>query len=152
MNYEFHSDLAVAEKTENKIAKFFQDRNIRFLDKSYNNEYDIKIQEPSGVIYTIEIKEDFMCKDTNNIAIEYESRGKKSGILTTKADYILYVVHEPSEHTNIYIIRTNKLKGLLVQGKYIRKVVGGDKGSFTRSYLMSLDITKQYFKCLGGLC
>lgn len=151
MNYNFDKDLSIAEVTEDRIAQFFESKGIKFIDKNYTNEYDIKVKEPSGRMFTIEIKEDFMCKDTNNIAIEFYSRGKPSGILVTKADYILYRVHETESLACLYIIKTDKLKQLLVDGKYVRKVSGGDKGSDTRSYLMNLETVKMYFKNLGTL-
>jgi hypothetical protein len=40
---------------------------------------------------TIEVKFDFACYNTGNFFIEYESRGKPSGIATTKADYWMLI-------------------------------------------------------------
>ena len=40
---------------------------------------------------TIEVKFDFACYRTGNFYIEYESRGKPSGIATTKADYWMLI-------------------------------------------------------------
>lgn len=72
----------------------------------------------------VEVKTDFMAHSTGNIAVEYESRGKPSGIAVTKADH--WVFHIPSRCT--IIVETNKLKELT--RKYYRVngyTLGGDK-------------------------
>jgi len=40
---------------------------------------------------TIEVKFDFACYRTGNFYIEYESRGKPSGLATSKADYWMLI-------------------------------------------------------------
>jgi hypothetical protein len=56
----------------------------------------------------VEVKTDFMTKNTGNIAVEFESRGKPSGIAVTKADH--WVFHIPNKCT--IIVETNRLKEL----------------------------------------
>jgi hypothetical protein len=40
----------------------------------------------------IEIKHDYQTVETGNVFIEFESRGKKSGILTTKSDWYIFKI------------------------------------------------------------
>ena len=42
----------------------------------------------------VEVKTDRMTHKTGNVFIEYESRGKPSGIATTDADYWVYKIDE----------------------------------------------------------
>ena len=62
-NSDFRHDLKLAQETENAFANIL------------------------GPNTTIEIKDDLQASQTGNIFIEFESRGKPSGIATTEADY-----------------------------------------------------------------
>jgi hypothetical protein len=71
----------------------------------------------------VEVKTDFMTKNTGNIAVEFESRGKPSGIAVTKADH--WVFHIPNKCT--IIVETMRLKEL--SRKYYKSKgysLGGD--------------------------
>ena len=73
----------------------------------------------------IEVKSDAIAKKTGNVFVEYQSRGKKSGIATTESDYYAF------EIDNTYIIiSTEKLSK--ASRKYIgtdRDVLGGDSNT-----------------------
>ena len=65
----------------------------------YNNDfkYDLKLgqikEKELGDILTnktIEVKYDLQAPKTGNVYVEYYSRGKKSGISTTEADYYCF--------------------------------------------------------------
>jgi hypothetical protein len=66
---------------------------------------------------------------TGNIYIEYESRGKPSGIATTQADYWVYKIAE----FKAIVIKTDELKILVKQlvneGKARPNVKGGDNNT-----------------------
>lgn len=54
----------------------------------------------------IEVKYDRQAVDTGNVFIEYESRGKPSGLSTSESDYYCVIIKE-----NIFIIiKTEELK------------------------------------------
>jgi hypothetical protein len=110
-------------------------------------KYDILVKHNNtGKEYTIEIKEDFMVKDTGNVTVEYKSRGKFSGLLTTQADFYVYKLHY--KEPKYFIMRVSTLKNAMKDGKYITKVNGGDKGSNTLMWLlkdyMMIDISKEF--------
>lgn len=136
-NYNFRKDLAVsdAEAPEviKKIKTFF--REIKDIQTYKIKEYDM-----SGIYknkqLTFEIKNDIMSADTGNVAIEFHSWGKPSGIATTTAKYWIQKICE--DH---YIIKTDKLKTMIVDKKYFWIVRGkGDKGSNTQMYLFKKDV------------
>lgn len=94
--------------------------------------YDLKIGQAKerelGKIFnhcTVEVKNDLQALDTGNVFIEYSSRGKPSGISTSKADYYCFAF----EHT-FHLIPTETLKEKC--RKYIntsRDINGGDNNS-----------------------
>lgn len=76
-----------------------------------------------------EVKTDRLSAKTGNIYIEYESRGKPSGIATTQADYWVYKIAE----FKAIVIATDELKRLVKQLVFEEKaranVRGGDNNS-----------------------
>lgn len=100
------------------------------MEYSNNFEYDLKVgqvkeRELADILEnkTVEVKK---CTDAfSSIFIEYESRGKPSGISTSKADYYCIVLKK-----SFVIIETEKLKKLCKP--YFntkRQILGGDNNT-----------------------
>lgn len=96
------------------------------MKQNYNFEYDLKFgQEGEGIIADlfenkkIEVKRDNWVGRTGNIAIEYESRGKPSGIATTQADYWIIMFSREYQDKFMIIIETQRLKE--VSREYFKK-------------------------------
>lgn len=75
----------------------------------------------------IEVKNDVtISKRTGNVYVEYECRGKKSGIATTEADYWVFKLADE----RAIVIGTSQLKGrlreLVANGMAKSGVKGGD--------------------------
>ncbi len=77
----------------------------------------------------IEVKSDRKTEETGNVYIEYESRGKPSGIRTTQAEFWVYKISE----NQAIVISTNELKRklnvLVKAGKARMGVRGGDNNT-----------------------
>jgi len=116
---------------------------------NYNNDfrYDLKV----GQVYEkqfndllgskIEIKRDFKCLETGNIYVEYQSRGKPSGLSTSEAEYWCYWLSD----VLCIFIKTEELKILCrVYLNTSRDRNGGDMNSSKGILLPLVDfITKQ---------
>jgi hypothetical protein len=149
-NYNFDVDLPIAEKTEKQVCEFLEQHGkLKFLGDCKTNAYDLKMQTDKGNIITIEVKEDFTCQRTGNVGVEFECRGKPSGIEVSKADLYLYKVHEPDGNKRLYVIKTSKLKEMIRDEKYFRIVSGGDPGSNSMNYLFKLHVIQEHFSKLG---
>lgn len=57
-----------------------------------NTDYDIELIKKDWTRITFEVKYDRLATKTGNVAFEIEYKWNPSGILTTKADYIVYLV------------------------------------------------------------
>lgn len=87
------------------------------MEYSNDFKYDLKVgqvgEQMLAKILTdakIEVKRDsWICK-SGNIAIEFESRGKPSGISTTQADWWCFIVSGKIDDKVMVLIETNKLK------------------------------------------
>lgn len=137
-HYNFRRDLKVGQQTEKEAAeKLKQHFNFDSLEFNNDKKYDIKATI-GEVSRTYEVKTDLMCGQTGNFALEYECRGKPSGIVTTEADYWIYKLDD-----GFYMISVESLKNLIDEGKYFRMVSGGDRGSNTKMFLFKLPLMKE---------
>jgi len=101
---------------------------------NYNNDfkYDLKVgqtkEKELGDIFRnkkVEVKYDLQATKTNNVYVEYMSRGKRSGISTTESDYYAFAFGD-----TFHLISTKELKDRC--RKYIgtdRDRVGGDNNT-----------------------
>lgn len=79
----------------------------------------------------VEIKHERLTNFTGNLAIEYESRGKKSGIAITTADWwIVFIDDEWGEPTSFVGLHIPELKRFLkLNWNRLRKTRGGDENT-----------------------
>ena len=84
----------------------------------------------------IEVKNDNIIHKTGNLFIEYESRGKPSGLATTEANYWIYRM---SKLNSALILPTDTLKNVCriyyKEKKYLRQ--GGDNNT-SKGFLIPL--------------
>lgn len=86
----------------------------------------------------LEVKTDLQAYITGNIFIEYESRGKKSGLAKSEADFWVFIVS--SDHR--YFIKSERLK--IICRKYIgtgRDILGGDNNTSKGILLPLFELT-----------
>ena len=152
MHYDFKQDLAKATKTEEEVAKWLTDEGYEVIELNNDYRYDIKVKLKTGDIVLLEVKEDFMCKRTGNVAVEFQCRGKPSGIARSHADYYVYKVHGP-DSVDLLSISKEKLRNLIDTEQYDAIKVGGDSGSETKMYLFNIHTVKENFTHLAiGSC
>ena len=143
----FKKDSVTARKTEQEISelllKYYGWKTISFNN---DNKYDLLIIKNKKKV-KIEIKEDFTCERTGNVGLEFNSRGKPSGISTSEAHSYLFKVH--TKGGIVYLLtRTEVLKKMIENHEYHRIVVGGDKGSDSKNYLFKFDVLKNKSRIL----
>lgn len=63
-----------------------------------------------GKDVSIEVKTDRKWHKTGNIFIEISCNGKPSGIMSTKASYLVYLLHKDGVQVGGYILQVNPLK------------------------------------------
>ena len=101
---------------------------------NYNNDfkYDLRVgqvkERELGIIFnskSIEVKYDLRAFETKNVFVEYFSRGKRSGLSTSEADYWCFCFGR-----TFHLIETSVLKSRC--RKYLnskRDVKGGDSNT-----------------------
>ncbi len=136
-HYNFRRDLEIGQQAEKEAAEKLKKYFNCDIEFNHDSRYDIKTTL-GHISRTYEVKTDLLCGKTGNLALEYECRGKPSGITTTEADYWIYKLDD-----GFYRISTKELKNLIAVGKYSRMVTGGDKGSNTKMFLFKLPLMKE---------
>ena len=122
---KFDIDLAYGKVREQRVADMLQDKKIEV-----KSERDMWVR-------------------TGNIAIEYESYGKPSGIAATESDYWFHNLCIGEETFATLVFDVPSLKRIIDNLDHKRTVSGGDNGA-ARMYLLSLqklfstDVFKAY--------
>jgi len=142
-NYDYKKDKATEEET---IAKLMQELPTLFDFVLGVKKYEGAFIE-GDIILTLknpfggelrdlltEVKEDFGCARTGNIAIEFFSRGKKSGIDATKSTFYLFKAHRGANSYTYALVSVKNLRELC-KGK--REIPMGDAGSGGKGYLLN---------------
>lgn len=140
MHYNFRKDLALATEVERSVGEQLLERfPERYGSYTLNEDAKWDLQmfcvegKPST---TFEVKRDYMAKQTGNVAVEFECRGKASGINNSKADAWIYVFEDEA-----YVISLKNLREMCQNPNMIyRTVIGGDKGSNTKMHLFKKNV------------
>ncbi len=140
--YNFREDLPIAKKTEKEVAEILRSGyGFDILDFEDTNKYDIlAYYSKTGQNFKFEVKEDFICKTTGNVGLEFESRGKPSGIDNTEAHFYVYKLHTRDFGIQYILHNIKALRKMVIEKSYFRIVNGGDKGSNTLFYLFKYDV------------
>lgn len=143
-NLEFKSDLKLGNEGEDAIIKFLESKGHKYLGSNDDNQYDIKMLT-NGKETTYEVKTDVKCAplfDTGNLFIEFESRGKASGIAVTKAKWFVTYFKYLNE---LWFIKSNELRELIKNNDFPVFKDAGDIGSATHGYLIKRKTFKKHF-------
>ena len=124
---KFDLDLEYGKVREQAVASMLQDKKIEV-----KSERDV-------------------WQNTGNIAIEYESYGKPSGIAATEADYWFHNLCIGDDIFATLVFDTDSLRRIIDNLDYKRAVSGGDHNA-SKMYLLNLqklfssDVIKAYKK------
>ena len=110
---KFDIDLQYGKVREQQIAEMLQDKKIEV--KSERN----------------------LWQKTGNIAVEFESYGKASGINSTESDYWFHNLCIGEDTFATIVFDTNSLKRIIANLDKKRSVSGGDNNA-SRMYLLNL--------------
>ena len=143
-NLDFKTDLKLGNDGEEIVIKFLQSKGCTYVDSNNDNKYDLKMIT-KGEETTYEIKTDVKCApvyDTGNIFIEFESRGKDSGIVVTQADWFVTYFKFLNQ---LWFIKSTDLKKIITENEFPIFYDAGDVGSKTHGYLIKRKDFKEYF-------
>ena len=119
-------DINKLKESDFSVTKFTK-------DLSYGKKHEKLVMKS---MENFELKTDRMAHKTGNVYVEFQSRGKDSGIRTSKSDtWIFKIVSKGDRHLFSIHIPLTRLKKL-VSTDY-RVVPGGDKLT-SRGYLVPL--------------
>ena len=114
-----------------------KDRKKFDLDLQYGQVREDMVAEMlQGCKIEVKSERDLWQK-TGNIAVEYESYGKPSGIMATESEYWFHNLCMGATTYVTLVFKTQVLKDLIESLDYIKTVRGGDNMA-SKMYLISL--------------
>ncbi len=143
-HYSFRKDLEESKKGVKVAALYFANKFnavIRDLPKAEQHKGDFEVTPPEKYTgmgnveqssFFVEVKFDIMAAKTGNLCFEVDNGKKATGIMSTKAERIIYVVPQTGGF-KLYIFRTTNLLDYLsnsAQSGKFRFVRGGDSKRF----------------------
>ena len=143
-NYNFKEDIVIGESGEATITQDLESMGAKFISDNKDYRYDILMETRRGKL-KYEIKTDVYCtpiKDTGNMFIEFECRGKESGINVTEADWFVMYYQYLGE---AWYIKTPDLLKLINENNFRVTEFSGDKGSNTKGYLIKRETVRDSF-------
>ena len=118
----FQKDLALGQKIEQRILSVIQKKYpCSVLIPGKFKEYDIFIPENN---LKVEVKVDYKSQETGNILIELFMFGKPSALLSTKADYWVYVLATGKQDYCKLVFDVSKLKQIVERFKDNYRMIG----------------------------
>jgi len=90
---EFFRDKVYEKSSLDTVIELLEKEGYQYKSENNDNKYDLLFVK-DGKDKTVEIKQDFTSKRTGNIGVEVETRGKASGIKTSKSDMYIYKYYE----------------------------------------------------------
>ena len=137
MNNNFDKDLPLGKNGEFKVMGYLVDQGWQLVEWRDDSKYDLLMYHKNrNIRSTFEVKTDFY--DNGNLVVEYESRGKPSGIAVTEADYWVFYFNETRE---FWFIDTEDLKELC---RDARRIEGGDENSSRMFLLPKFDVRNKF--------
>ena len=131
----FKNDLEKGNLWENVAIIILQNMGFEFINRCYDSRFDIEMAINS-ISERFEIKTDFM--QTDNIVIEYECHGKRSGIAKSEADSWCFIFPHDWQ---MWIIGENELVDLCFDAN---KIDGGYKNRSKMYIFNKLDVMHNF--------
>jgi len=111
MANQFKEDLSTGEHIELKVLQSIRQKYPKaYKIEGYFKDFDLYIPE---IEKSVEVKYDYKAKETGNIVVELTFNGKPSALLTTKADFWVFVLHD----RYIWTTPENIKKSIGIHGK-----------------------------------
>jgi len=144
-HYQFHKDLKLGEQAQQEVIERLERKlpGFKHLGDNTTNAFDFQASLNDGPPFIVEVKWDLKSAVTGNVAIEYESRGKLSGIAATRAMIWVYkYVKDGLERFRA--VYTEDLKDKLYNTHTWKITKGGDRGSNTMMFLIPIGHFEQW--------
>lgn len=123
----FRRDLAASHEAVEAIMEHLEEQGHKTeeLPRERQGEGDIEVDGSD----TIEVKYDLYAKRSGNLCFEMSNGKKPTGIMTTQANSVYYVVPNGTGK-NVYAFETAALRKYIQQPENVTIKKGGDKKKF----------------------
>jgi len=127
----FLRDLSRSHEAVHTLAEYYRSCGYKVEEHTKENQIlgDLDVSFDGGESFNLEVKYDIMAARTGNLCFELSNGNKETGIITTKSDYVCYVV--PRKGKKIaYVFKTSDLQKFIKDPANVTIKNGGDKKKF----------------------
>ena len=137
----FRRDLNRSQEAVYAVQDYLEGRGIKvehLEGKEAQAFGDLRLTNPrNNQAKNVEIKFDIMARRTGNLCFEMSNGTKETGIMTTKADVIYYVVPQGATK-DVYVFDPTELREYITTSANVKIKNGGDKKKFVLA-IVSID-------------
>ena len=128
----FLKDLEASQEAVDAIMDYLTDKgHVPFeLEGKEQKLGDIGLLQEDGSQFNIEVKYDMAARRSGNLCFEMTNGRKLTGIMTSKADAIYYVV-PGKDKKDVYVFNPCKLRKYIQDPGNVKMVNGGDRRRFS---------------------
>ncbi len=149
---KFRNDLEIARKLEHYVGSVYTDNgwDVEYAPEERFSDWDLKVSKDS-ITETVEIKEDFSCKKTGNVCIEFECGYYKNGTWVRCGDsgvcagdmngYFMYVIRYDNK-SEYFMARKKDIFDYCKL--YSHKTVSSSEAN-SKCFLVKLELIKSRF-------
>lgn len=119
------SDISELLRQLRKRSEAFKQWDVNLAE---GKEAENNFRSLLGGDSTVEIKRDFACGKTGNIAVELSCRGEMSGITTSTADWWAYWLSGEGYNDEIIVVMKRERLQEVIKSDTLKNVWGGDGG------------------------
>lgn len=142
---QFKEDLSTGEDIELRVLQYIRRKySEAYKIEGYFKDFDLYIPE---IKKSIEVKYDYKAKDTGNIVVELTFNGKPSALMTTKADFWVFVLHD----RYIWTTPENIKESIGIYGKDPVRFKGRGDTAYKLAWLIPITIIEQTSKSIQFL-
>ena len=145
MENQFKQDLSTGEDIELRVLKSIQQKYPEaYKIEGYFKYFDLYIPE---IEKSVEVKYDYKAKETGNIVVELTFNGKPSALMTTKADFWVFVLHD----RYIWTTPDNIKKSIHIYGKDPARFKGRGDSAYKLAWLIPIKTIEQTSELINFL-
>ena len=128
----FLRDLDRSKSAVNALMEYYESKGFKveeLVGKAQQKHGDFAVTMEDGDVVHVEVKFDMYAKRSGNLCFEMSNGSKETGIMTTLADKVYYVV-PTDEGARVFVFDPEKLRTYIQDPTKVTIKNGGDKRKF----------------------
>lgn len=139
----FRRDLALSQAAVDVVMNHLEDRGYEVSELNGREAQKLGdvVASKDGHSHSVEVKYDIRARRSGNLCFEMSNGTKLTGIMTTPAAKVYYVVPQRKGH-KVFVFQTEKLRAWIQNPENVVIKNGGDKKKFVLAIAKIAHVTE----------